>query len=108
MNGWASDGIPTKRSSQLRKLDWLPWEPFEYWHSDGERLLDPMAGWAHTTQSSHGGSVSRRSQQPLVHGQNIQNKVFQVELWEQVWDEVAYQRSQWLGKLDADISRSTS
>ena len=27
-----------------RKLDWLPWEPFEYWHSDGERLLDPIAG----------------------------------------------------------------
>ena len=41
-----------------RKLDWLPWEPFEYWHSDGERLLDPIAGWAHTSQPSSGGSVT--------------------------------------------------
>ncbi len=40
-----------------RKIDWLPWEPFEYWHSDGERLLDPIAGWTHTSQPSHG-SVS--------------------------------------------------
>lgn len=40
-----------------RKIDWLPWEPFEYWHSDGERLLDPIAGWTHTNQPSHG-SVS--------------------------------------------------
>ena len=43
---------------QPRKLDWLPWEPFEYWHSDGERLLDPIAGWAHTSHPSSGGSVT--------------------------------------------------
>lgn len=70
-----SDGQEWTKEEE-EKLDWLPWEPFEYWHSDGERLLDPIAGWAHTSQPSSGGSAKTRA------------------LWEKVWAEVAKQRSQ--------------
>lgn len=55
-----------------QKLEWLPWEPFDFWKGDGVRLLDPSA-WPFTTANSSGAPAA---------------------LWDQVWKEVEEERKQ--------------
>eukprot|EP00439_Symbiodinium_sp_Y106_P067351 s1395_g11.t1 len=54
-------------------LDWLPMEPFEYWHGAGVRLLDPIAGWALTNSTQGGGAET-------------------LAVWKQVWTQIAHER----------------
>ncbi|CAJ1352052.1 unnamed protein product [Effrenium voratum] len=69
---WALGNGRAWPAEEAEKWAWLPWEPFEFWKNDGERLLDPMAGWELTTEPK------------AAEGSR--------ELWKKVWEEVAQRR----------------